>query len=119
MGAEREQPPGEVLHANCRRTAASSRGDGWLEPAGLRDCRSLEHDIGGGVSLFQRIRSSFRVLISRRDFEAGMAEELGFHIEQYTDELVRSGVPREEAGRRARIEFGGLNSVKGDCREAR
>lgn len=48
-----------------------------------------------------------------------MAEELRFHIQQCTDDLIRSGVAPEEAGRRARMEFGGLNSVKGDCREAR
>ena len=69
--------------------------------------------------MFQRVRSLFRVLTSRRDFEAGMTEELRFHLEQYTDDLMRSGVSREEAGRRARIELGGLNSVKEDCREAR
>lgn len=69
--------------------------------------------------MFQRLRSLLRVLTSRRDFESGMAEELRFHIEQYTGELVRSGVPEPEARRRARMEFGGLNSVKGRCREAR
>jgi len=69
--------------------------------------------------VFERVRSLFRVLTSRRDFEAGMAEELRFHIEQYTDDLIRSGVSREEASRRARLEFGGLDTVKGDCREAR
>ncbi|HEV2378999.1 MAG TPA: ABC transporter permease [Terriglobia bacterium] len=69
--------------------------------------------------MFQRFRSLFRVLTSRRDFEAGMSEELSFHLEQYADDLMRAGMPREEARRRARIEFGGVNSVKGDCREAR
>ena len=69
--------------------------------------------------MFERFRSLFRVLTSRRDFEDGMTEELSFHIQQYTDDLVRSGVAPDEAGRRARMEFGGLNSVKGDCREAR
>ncbi|HUI41492.1 MAG TPA: ADOP family duplicated permease [Terriglobia bacterium] len=59
------------------------------------------------------------MLTRRRDFEAGMAEELRFHLEQYAADLTRSGVPPEEAARRARLEFGGLNSVKGDCREAR
>ncbi len=67
----------------------------------------------------KRFRALLRVLRSRRDFEDGMTEELRFHIEQYTDDLVRSGVSPQEAGRRARIEFGGLNTVKGDCREAR
>lgn len=69
--------------------------------------------------MFERVRSLFRVLTSRHDFEAGMAEELRFHIEQFTDELMRSGMPREEARRRARIEFGGVNSVQEDCRQAR
>src|SRR6476661_9558223 len=69
--------------------------------------------------MFKRFRSLFRVLTSRRGFEDRMTEELRFHIEQYADELARSGVPPEEALRRARMEFGGLNSIKGDCREAR
>ena len=69
--------------------------------------------------MFQRVRSLLRALTSRRDFEAGMAEELRFHIGQYTDDLVRSGMPREQAGRRARIEFGGVTRVEGECREAR
>jgi putative ABC transport system permease protein len=69
--------------------------------------------------LFSRVRSLFRALGWRREFEEGMAEELRFHIDQYTEDLVRSGLSREEAGRRARIEFGGLSSVKGECREAR
>jgi predicted permease len=66
-----------------------------------------------------RLRSLFRVLKSRHDFEQGMTEELRFHIEQYRDDLVRSGVPPQAAARRARIEFGSLNSVQEECREAR
>jgi predicted permease len=69
--------------------------------------------------VFQRVRSLFRVLTSRRDFEAAMNEELRFHIEHYADDLRRSGVPREEALRRARMEFGALEAVRGECREAR
>ncbi|WP_321471223.1 ABC transporter permease [uncultured Paludibaculum sp.] len=65
------------------------------------------------------LRSLWRVLRSRRGFEAGMSEELRFHIEQYTEDLVRSGVPAEQAARQARLEFGGLNSVEEDCRQAR
>lgn len=69
--------------------------------------------------MFRRFRSLFRVLTRRRDFEDGMTEELRFHIERYTDDLVRSGVSPEEAARRASIEFGSFDNVKGDCREAR
>lgn len=69
--------------------------------------------------MFRRLRSVFRVLKSRSEFEDGMAEELRFHIEQYAEHLIRSGWSHEEAYRRARVEMGGLNSVKDDCREAR
>src|ERR1039457_816118 len=69
--------------------------------------------------MWKRFRSLFRVLTSQRDVEEGITEELRFHIEQYTGDLVRSGVSPEEAARRARIEFGNLTNVKGDCREAR
>jgi predicted permease len=48
-----------------------------------------------------------------------MTEELRFHIDQYKEDLVQSGVSPAEAARRARIEFGFLNSIQGDCREAR
>ena len=69
--------------------------------------------------MLKRFRSLFRVLTQRRDFEDGMAEELRFHLEQSIHDLVRSGVSLEEAARRARLEFGSLNSVKEDCRESR
>jgi len=69
--------------------------------------------------VLRRLRSLWRVIRSRRDFEQGMTEELRFHIEQCTDDLVRSGVPPREAARRARIEFGSLSSAQEECREAR
>ncbi len=68
--------------------------------------------------MFKRLRSFFRVLSRRREFEDGMTEELRFHIEQYTDELVRAGMSPEKAARLAQQELGGLANVKSDCREA-
>jgi predicted permease len=69
--------------------------------------------------VFEYFRSLFRVFAHRRDFEAGMNDELSFHIEQYTEELIQSGLSAAEAARLARIEFGGRNTIEGDCREAR
>ena len=68
--------------------------------------------------MLKRLRSLFRVLARRRDFENDMSDELRFHIEQYTDNLVRSGVSPEKAARLARIELGSITNIKGDCREA-
>ena len=55
--------------------------------------------------MFKRLRSLFRVVTRRRDFEDGMSEELRFHIEQYTDDLVRSGMSREKAASQIRMEL--------------
>jgi predicted permease len=68
--------------------------------------------------MFKRLGSLFRVLTRRREFEDGMSEELRFHIEQYTDDLVRSGMSRETAARTIRMELGSVTNVKVDCREA-
>jgi putative ABC transport system permease protein len=48
-----------------------------------------------------------------------MDVELKFHLETYTEDLVRNGVPRQEALRQARLEFGGVELAKEECREAR
>ena len=69
--------------------------------------------------MLKRLRSVLHATFGRRHFEDGLADEVRFHIEQYTDGLVRFGVSPEEAARRARLEFGSVDSVKDDCREAR
>jgi predicted permease len=69
--------------------------------------------------VLSRVVSVFHALVRRRRFEEGMDEEVRFHIEQYTDDLVRSGLSPEEAARRARLEFGSVDLVKTECREAR
>src|SRR4051812_11037506 len=63
--------------------------------------------------------ATFQTLRRRDRFEDAMAAEMRFHVERYTEDLVLSGVPPAEAARRARREFGSLDNVKEDCREAR
>ena len=48
-----------------------------------------------------------------------MDAELRFHVEAYAEDLMRGGVARHEAMRRARLEFGGIERAKEECREAR
>jgi predicted permease len=45
--------------------------------------------------------------------------ELRNYLDSYTDDLVRSGLPREEAQRQARLQLGALESLKEECRDAR
>jgi predicted permease len=51
--------------------------------------------------------------------EGEMEDELRFDFEQRVEKYVRAGMAREEATRRARLEFGGAEQIKEECREAR
>jgi len=48
-----------------------------------------------------------------------MEAELRFHMERQIEKYVQSGATREEAARRARLEFGGDEQVKEEHRDAR
>src|SRR5215472_12539817 len=71
------------------------------------------------MTMWSRVRSWIRAIVRRSRMEREMDTELRFHIEAFAEDLVRSGVPREEALRQARIEFGGVEHAKEECREAR
>ena len=65
--------------------------------------------------LWHRMRALFRP----EALEAELDEELRFHLERQVEKYVRSGLSREEAMRRARVEFGGVELAKEECRDAR
>lgn len=69
-----------------------------------------------------KIKASLRalaaILFRRSEFEQEMDEELRSHIQNRADDLQRSGLPRAEAERQARIEFGGYQKFKEECRES-
>src|SRR5215472_13469785 len=71
------------------------------------------------MTLWSRVRSWLRAVTRRTRMEREMDAELRFHIEAFAEDLVRRGVTREEALRRAHIEFGGVERAKEECREAR
>jgi hypothetical protein len=58
-------------------------------------------------------------LFSRERLEADLDKELRFHFESQIADKVRSGIPESEARRLTRIEFGGIEQIKEDCRERR
>jgi predicted permease len=60
-----------------------------------------------------------RPLFRRSQVEREMDAELRFHLEELARGFERQGESREEALRRARLEFGGIEQVKDDAREAR
>lgn len=64
------------------------------------------------------LRTLASTLFRRSRVENEMEEELRSHIQQRADDLERSGLARSEAERQARIEFGGYQKFKEECREA-
>jgi putative ABC transport system permease protein len=68
--------------------------------------------------LWSRVWSWLRATLRRSRMESEMDAELRFHIETYAEDLMSCGVAREEAMRRARLEFGGIEQVKEEVREA-
>ncbi|HET9178215.1 MAG TPA: ABC transporter permease [Terriglobia bacterium] len=59
-----------------------------------------------------------RALLRRDSMEAELDKELRAHVEQQAEKYVQAGMSPEEAARRARLEFGGIEQVKEDCRES-
>ena len=71
------------------------------------------------MNLWTRLRSWLRATLKHSRMESEMDAELRFHVEAYAEDLVRGGVPHPEAMRQARIEFGGIERAKEECRDAR
>src|SRR6267154_1168628 len=70
------------------------------------------------MRIFAPLRSVVSALFHRSLVENEVEEELRAHIQDRANDLERSGVPRAEAERRARIEFGGYEKYKEEIREA-
>lgn len=71
------------------------------------------------MTYWARFSSWLRSTLTRPRIESEMDAELRFHVEARAEDLVRQGIPREEAMRRARLEFGAIERAKEECREAR
>lgn len=69
-----------------------------------------------------RVRSRFktwwRAVSQPAQMSEQVREELEFHIESYAVDLMKNGVPREEAMRRARVELGSIPAGSEQCRAA-
>ena len=71
------------------------------------------------MNLTARFRSWWKALAHRSQMEAEVEAELQFHIERYAEDLTHSGMPREDALRRARMELGTIAVQKEHFRTSR
>jgi predicted permease len=69
--------------------------------------------------MFTDLKYRLRALFRRDAMERELDAEVRFHLEHEVEKHVRAGVPRAEAERRARLEFGGVEQIKEDARTAR
>ena len=61
----------------------------------------------------------WRRLVRRGALESQLDAELRDHLDRLTADLVASGLGRADARRQAMLEFGGVESIKEACRDAR
>jgi predicted permease len=66
--------------------------------------------------IYAQPRSWLRAIVHRNRLESEMEAELAVHLENLTEDLVRSGLPPQEARRRARIAMGSLLTSKEEMR---
>src|SRR5712692_10837307 len=119
MGRVGKQAQGEVLPPHrCGETPVAN-GIRKVESHGGLDRRNLRYDSRGGMRFWNRIRSWWSATLRRSRMESEMDAELRFHMEAYAQDLMRGGVPHQDAMRRARLEFGGIERVKEEGRETR
>ncbi len=64
------------------------------------------------------LRTILAWVLVRSHAEREMEDELRSHLQNRADDLERHGLSRAEAERQARIEFGGYQRYKEECREA-
>ena len=64
------------------------------------------------MSLWNRLRYLSRAVLQRPRRTNEMEEEFRFHVEACAEDLVRNGVPQQEAIRRAKVAFGGAQQTK-------
>ena len=65
--------------------------------------------------LLFRLRSLFH----KKSMERELHDELQFHFEHQREKYLTQGLSPEEATRKARLEFGGVDQIKEECRQAR
>lgn len=67
----------------------------------------------------RRFWLKLQTLLRRNRSSQQLNDEIQFHLDQQIAENVAAGMGREEAIRRARIAFGGIEQAKEECRDAR
>jgi putative ABC transport system permease protein len=67
--------------------------------------------------MLSNLRYRLCALFRRNPMEAELDNELRAHVQQLAEKYVQAGMSPEDAARRARLEFGGVEQIKEDVRD--
>jgi putative ABC transport system permease protein len=71
------------------------------------------------MTLWSRVRSWLGALVNRSRREGDMDAELRFYLDSHAEDLIRTGLSKDEAYRVARLRVGGIENLKEQCRDER
>jgi predicted permease len=71
------------------------------------------------AELWNDLRYRLRALVRREALDRDLQAEIDAHITRQVEEYERQGLSAAEARRRARIDFGGVEAIRTDTRQAR
>ena len=65
------------------------------------------------------MKHTFRLSDTHPDARRDVSDEIRFHLDMRTQELIEQGMPREEALREAQRQFGDVAAIEAECRDER
>jgi len=65
------------------------------------------------------MKRTFRLSETRPDARRDVSDEIRFHLDMRAQELIDQGMPRDEALREARRQFGDVAAIEAECRDER
>src|SRR5512132_1014548 len=71
------------------------------------------------MAWYHEVGAATRALFGRERQDRELDEELRFHLDMEAEQLVRAGLPPDEARRRARLAFGGVDNYREEVRDER
>src|SRR5262249_35231402 len=118
VGRIGEQPPGQVLRADARRAALPRSGGGQLGAAVGRD-RARAQGRARMMRWWSKLILRLRSLFAKRALDRQLDDEVRFHLEHLIAEHRAAGMPEDEARRAALRDFGAVEGIKEEGRDAR
>jgi hypothetical protein len=65
------------------------------------------------------MKHTFRLSEARPDARRDVSDEIRFHLDMRTQELIEQGMSADEALREAQRQFGDIAAIEAECRDER